>query len=191
MGPSLARRRHPASPEELTGSGLVCAEAPPAPADASLAGVLALQRTAGNAAVAQMLARYSAPTSAYSFGAADANARTPFTLDEEHASVMPRTTPGAPGVGVGFAAHTPAKPPILVSDDGSMAINSQAGEPREFYAAQDVIDKSNREARRPARRSGSARAATGSRQPDRPRPWRWSPRTSRPGRRRRRTSSSP
>ena len=144
----MGRRRHlppsgeraltrPADPDEHA--------ARPDPADLSPAGLLALQQAAGNGAVRQMLARYSAPTIAYSFGAPDPNARTPFTLAEDHPSVMPRTTPGAPGMGAGFDATTPAKPPILVSDDGTMAINSQAGEPREFYATQDVITNSNTE----------------------------------------------
>jgi outer membrane protein OmpA-like peptidoglycan-associated protein len=144
----LGHRRHLALSAERPSSRSPDLDEPAARtdlADLSPAGLLALQRAAGNRAVGQMLARYSQPTTAYSFGAPDPNARTPFTLAEDHPSVMPRTTPGAPGMGAGFAATTPAKPPILVSDDGTMAINSQAGEPREFYATQDVITHSNTE----------------------------------------------
>jgi flagellar motor protein MotB len=86
--------------------------------------------------------RYTEPTTEYELGRGD-GAGTPFTLNADEVTVMPRTSPDAPGLGIGAEVTRPDKPPLLVSDDGTMAINSQKGEPREFYATQAVIDASN------------------------------------------------
>jgi hypothetical protein len=45
---------------------------------------------------------------------------------------------------MGYATTTPNQPPLLVADDDSLAINSQQGEPKEFYAAPTVISNARR-----------------------------------------------
>ena len=139
-------RRHLPDPDALRARERMAAREPAV--DPRVAGLLALQSGAGNAAVQRLLAdrrglaRYRAPTSSYDVGRGPGGA-APFTLVASDPTVMPRTTPGAPGEGVGFAATTPAKPPILLSDDASVAINSQAGEPKEFYADPAVLQNAN------------------------------------------------
>lgn len=120
------------------------AELPAAPEHLSRAqAAFGLQRSIGNQAVVALLQRYQ-ETSDYSQGkAADGARANPFTVAEDHPSIQPRTTPNGPGVGVGFATDTPAKPKLNVADDGSLAINASGGEPREFYATPTVVNASN------------------------------------------------
>lgn len=116
--------------EQVTASPTMGAEAPVATAPVE------------EEATAQRIMRWVGPNSDYEIGH-PVDARDAFTLNEDHVSVMPRTTGGAPGLGAGWATATPGKPPLKIADDGSMAINSQAGEPREFYALPAVLDNSN------------------------------------------------
>lgn len=69
-------------------------------------------------------------------------ARQPFTLASDQ--ITPQDRPeGLAGRNMGYAMQTPAHPPILLSDDGTLAVDALDGEPREFYAATDVLAASN------------------------------------------------
>jgi outer membrane protein OmpA-like peptidoglycan-associated protein len=101
--------------------------------------LLALQRSAGNASVGRLLQRYRRvePT-----GYTPPTGGTPFNLASPNIDLMPRPD-DKPGLGIGWPGATPAHPPLHVANDNSLAINAQAGEPKEFYARADVLTNAN------------------------------------------------
>lgn len=111
--------------------------------------LLALQRSAGNAAASRLVAaqatkqgngplvvqRFGKSTGKYKVGDGD-QGEAPFTTQ----SVDPVATKDND---LRHVIKHPGHPDLTFTDDSTMAINQGKAEPKEFYAAQGVIDNAN------------------------------------------------
>ena len=124
--------------------------------------MLALQRTVGNRATAQLLQRYKRVGTGGYASAAVPGGRAPFTA---HGAEVELT---ADRRFFEYPESKPAAPDLLVADDGSLAVadvkfSGESGESKEFYADASVIARANKDLERggsPIRLAGTGNTVT-------------------------------
>jgi outer membrane protein OmpA-like peptidoglycan-associated protein len=113
--------------------------------DPRAAELLRTQTLAGNRAVSGLLVQRYKPLGVDGYIPAPdtkPGARAPFTLAGDQ--IKPTARPGGKkGLGMGYEVSKPDRPPLLVADDETLAINAEKGEPKEFYADPEVLKRGN------------------------------------------------
>jgi outer membrane protein OmpA-like peptidoglycan-associated protein len=109
-------------------------------------GLLVLQRSAGNRAVNRLLQvqRYRTLDPGGFQTATGDDTRRPFMAQGEHMEVVDRKD-AKPGKGIRFPLAQSNNPRLHVAGDNSLAINGDAGEPKDFFASAAVVGAANTE----------------------------------------------